>query len=317
MRLVLNDQPDFFVSNRVVDSYHFLNCHSSRFGQVVDQELTASFVIKKHLKFFTVLTFVSAPEGVGAETFTKKLPNFIKANLPEVDQITQPMATALFPVIPDQGKGIQFGTYLLDISKPQDALMAGINGKHRNVIKNATKKGMTVEFDNKHLEKAHEIISAGYAKQGLDSQSLAFLQKMKAQLENNFCVAAGFENNECTVAAIFYFDKNRVYYYLGGKADQAVSGAMNLLMWESIKFFKSKNLQHFDFLGARLKVDENSKFYGIQKFKERFGGILFVGHFWKVSLGWKGMAYNFLLRLRSLLKTGRFKADVIEQEEGH
>lgn len=314
MRLILNDQPEFFVSSRVVDSYNFLKCHSSRFGQVVDGELTASFVIKKHIKFFTVLTFVSAPEGVGAETFTKRLPEFIKTNLPEVDQITQPQATALFPLIPDQAQGIQFGTYLLDMTKPEDVLLAGVNGKHRNVIKNAAKKGLVIEFDQKHLVKAHEIISAGYAKQGLDSQSLGFLQKMQTQLGNRFSVAVGFENGQCVVAAIFYSDLQRVYYYLGGKTDQAVSGAMNLLMWEAIKFFKSQNLLYFDFLGARLNVVENSKFYGIQKFKERFGGNLFVGHFWKVSLGWKGVVYNLLLRLRSLVKTGQFKADVIEQE---
>ena len=314
MRLILNDQPELFVSSRVVDSYNFLKCHSSRFGQVVDGKLTASFVIKKHIKFFTVLTFVSAPEGFGAESFTKSLPKFIKEHLPEIDQITQPQATALFPEIPVQAKGIQFGTHLLSLSKSEDDLMAGIHGKHRNVIKNAIKKGLVIEFDNKHLKKAHEIISAGYAKQGLDSQSLSFLQKMQTQLGDRVCVAAGFENGQCVVSAVFYFDLQRVYYYLGGKTDQAVSGAMNLLMWEAIKFFKSQNLQYFDFLGARLNVAENSKFYGIQKFKERFGGVLIVGHFWKISLGWKGVVYNLLLRLRSLMKTGRFKADVIEQE---
>ena len=96
----------------------------------------------------------------------------------------------------------------------------------------------------------------------------------------------------------------------GGSIEKPHTGAMNLLHWECIKYFKSKGVKKYDFVGARDSVDEDSKIKGIQRFKERFGGEkkwVICGK--KLSL--KGHIYEFLIRIKSL----SFTIDIIDEYE--
>jgi lipid II:glycine glycyltransferase (peptidoglycan interpeptide bridge formation enzyme) len=247
--------------------------------------------------------------------FTHKLPEFIRKNLPFVDMLVQPMATALFPVIANGGEGIPFGTYLIDLSVSEERLFEALHGKHRNVIKNAAKHNLIMAVGDEYIEEAHRIISAGYSKQGLSTYPLGYLKKMAQKLGPQFLVSVVIQNEKCVAAGLFYSDAIRTYYFLGGVSEQSVNGAMNFLLWETMRHYKSQGLLIFDLLGARLNVDQGSKYEGIQRFKERFGGSLISGYIWRYPLHTlKASVFYFLMRVRSFIKNGSFHADTIDQE---
>ena len=44
---------------------------------------------------------------------------------------------------------------------------------------------------------------------------------------------------------------------------------------------KAAGVKKFSFVGCRINEDENSKYHGIQRFKERFGGTLEQGYLFR------------------------------------
>lgn len=87
---------------------------------------------------------------------------------------------------------------------------------------------------------------------------------------------------------------------------------MNLLQWNVIKKMKENNVKFYDFMGARMNPEVGSKYEGIQRFKERFGGELKKGYLWKYSLNdFKYWLYRLLVFIYS---KGHFHGDIIDQE---
>ena len=64
--------------------------------------------------------------------------------------------------------------------------------------------------------------------------------------------------------------------YLHGDSNERTKGASNLLHWEIIKIAKNEGYNWYDFGGATLHTEKNSKGWGINRFKLRFGGKLCI-----------------------------------------
>ena len=81
---------------------------------------------------------------------------------------------------------------------------------------------------------------------------------------------------------------------------------------------KEKGVKYFSFVGCRINEDENSKFHGIQRFKERFGGELKQGYLFKLDFNpFRHCLFNFLLAFRNLIKGNHkfvIQKDIIDQE---
>ena len=64
----------------------------------------------------------------------------------------------------------------------------------------------------------------------------------------------------------------------GGSVEKPYSGSLNLLQFEAMKFLQSRGVREYDLVGARIKVEQGSKYEGIQRFKSRFGARLVQGY---------------------------------------
>jgi lipid II:glycine glycyltransferase (peptidoglycan interpeptide bridge formation enzyme) len=129
-----------------------------------------------------------------------------------------------------------------------------------------------------------------------------------ASLGNNVAVLVAETPGRIHAAAIVPFSEPCAYYMHGGSAADASPGAMNLLQWEAMKYFKSLGVMSYNFVGARLDPKPGSKQEGIVNFKKRFGGFLVRGIMWKYVLDpSRAWAYSLAVRLRS-------RGDVVDQE---
>ena len=112
--------------------------------------------------------------------------------------------------------------------------------------------------------------------------------------------------------AIIIYNEAMAYYMHGASINSPVTGAMNLVQWEIIKYLKCQNVKKYSFVGARINEDENSKYHGIQNFKKRFGGELFEGRMFKVIYSpFKFWLYKRLLWFKT---KGIGSKDIIDQE---
>ena len=271
--------------------------------------------IFNYVQFHTSVLKIN--EGITEEEdFLKKVIKFLKKD--KIDFIICPSTNSLFSKIPTLKniKKCDFGSYTLDLKKSEEELWEGMNGKHRNVVRKAIKNGLTVKLNEKNLKKAYDLLEETLNRSKMSMGTFENFKKVIGNLgENKIKVTSVYAGEKLQGVAVFLYSNFRVYYWYGGSISNISTGAMNLLHWEAIKYFKNIGVQTYDFLGARVNPIKGSKLEGIQRFKERFGCKMERGFLWKISINEKKYRmYEWLLKVKSFLKNKPYAGDIIDQE---
>jgi hypothetical protein len=200
------------------------------------------------------------------------------------DLIMPASNNTIFRTYPDGAVAAPYGSYVLDLTQPEEALWENLHSKHRNVIRNATKKGVEIRCGLQYLETAHQLVQETLKRSSLGFVSLDELKRLVAGLGDQIRIFFAEHAGAPQGAAIIPFSGYSAYYLYGGSAAETVSGAMNLLQWEAIRHFRAAGVARYDFVGVRINPEKGSKQEGLKMFKERFGGTLREGYMWKMPL---------------------------------
>lgn len=183
-------------------------------------------------------------------------------------------------------------TFILDISKSEDELLANMHSKWRYNIRVAQKHDVKVTEDNSdkafeeyvkltnetttrqkfyaHTEKYHRI----------QWESLPHTNKQN-QLSSHLLTAT--YNKKILVAWIVFVFNDTLYYPYGASSSEYREVmASNFMMWEAIRFGKKLGLKKFDMWGAMGPTpDAKDPWFGFHRFKQGYGGDLieFVGSY--------------------------------------
>jgi hypothetical protein len=234
------------------------------------------------------------------------------------DRITQPPTHAVFAASPVNSRACEFGTYFLSLAhRSEFELWEGIHGKHRNVIRNAEKKGVEIRFGLAQLPFFYELYEQTMSRAGMFCEPYSSFVSMAECLgEDHLLCAVAFSEGKAQGAVLLPFTDYCAYYVYGASAKEiSVNGAITYLHWVVICKMKKQGVRRYDFVGARLSNVEGSKLAGIQQFKERFGANLESGVLWKKDLSKiKCTFYDILLKVKFLIKNIKLKGDIIDQE---
>jgi lipid II:glycine glycyltransferase (peptidoglycan interpeptide bridge formation enzyme) len=193
-------------------------------------------------------------------------------------------------------------TFVLDLTKSEDELLAAMHPKTRYNIKVAQKHNVLVAEDNspaafgEYLRLTEETTS----RQGFYAHNKNYHKTMwkimhDADIAHLFTASY---NGEVLSAWIVFVWKDTVYYPYGssGRNHREVM-APTLLLWEIATWAKKKGLKHFDLWGAMGPPsadgpDPNDPWYGFHRFKQGFNPRLveFAGSF---DLVIKPFLYSF------------------------
>lgn len=312
---------DWKPDQSIYSSKDFLSTNSDSYGWIggyinSDLKILIPFTITSKL-IFKYATFHSSPIKLDPNLIENDELTFLEKSITllkncKIDFCAQTPSYTLFKLAPQDAITIDFGSYRIDLNKSEDDLWKSVNGKHRNVILNAKKKGVTIicglPSDTYPIYKLFD--------ETMKRSNMIFMSKVKfddflLKLQPNIVVATAYHNSQPVACGIFPFSHFSSYYQYGATVKSSVTGAMNLLHWEMIKYFKSHGVKTYDFVGARINPKRNSKIENIQKFKRNFGADLFYGKMWKVPITYKYFIYSALFKLKN-----KFKGDIIDQELG-
>lgn len=305
---------DFTGGDVLATPEYFKTLGASDWGYLVEDEFVLPFYIKKKFIFNYLLFTLGIKSKVSKEKkqhFLNCAVDYIKANL-SVDFILTQHVTALFDCYPTHSTYCSFGSYILDLTKSEEELFAGLHTKHRNVIKKAEKDGVLVscDMDNKR-EQCISLIQDTLVRQRLVPVRTSLLEGFSKVCQADYWIAE--YNGEVQGAAIILWTSQCCAYYMfGGSCSKPHSGAMNLLHWTAIRKMKERDVRYYDFVGARINPEEGSKYEGIQRFKSRFGGELAEGYLWKIPI--RKFKYRLFCWLLALKQKGNYKGDIIDQE---
>jgi hypothetical protein len=200
------------------------------------------------------------------------------------DMIIPATTNTVFKTYPDGADAAPYGSYIIDLKQTEEVLWENLHSKHRNVVRNAIKKGVVIVDGIEFMETAHAVIRDTLKRSKLGFMSWAKFKRFIQGLNENVKIIVANYEGVAQGCAIIPYSQHSAYYLYGGSIPHPLSGAMNLLQWEAIKTFRNLGVQRYDFVGVRINPTEGSKQEGLMIFKKRFGGYLTKGFIWKYSL---------------------------------
>jgi Acetyltransferase (GNAT) domain len=214
------------------------------------------------------------------------------------DVIIPATTNTIFRTYPDGAEAVPYGTFVLDLTQTEDALWRQVHSKHRNKIRTAAKQGVRMLSGSEYLDTAYALVRDTFQRSRLPFMDQESFRRMVEALGDHVKVLVAEHEGRIQGCAVIPFSSYCAYYVYGGTAEAGVTGAMNFLQWEAIRYFRNLGVQRYDFVGVRINPEKGSKAEGLQMFKERFGGQLVKGYMWKYALRpFKAAAYSLGVRL--------------------
>lgn len=169
--------------------------------------------------------------------------------------------------------------WVLDISKNEEEILAGMKQKGRYNIKIAQDTELSLTTSNLADSKELNAFYNQYQKTG-QRHKIAYRSKQYFTTLLEILGGKGYAL-ACTVwhaqkplaSAIFILYGESALYLYGGSSDEERNlMAPYLLHWEMIKYAKNKGFKEYNFLGVAPNNDQNHPWAGITRFKKQFGG---------------------------------------------
>jgi len=196
-------------------------------------------------------------------------------------------------------------TFVLDMTKSEDELLASMHQKTRYNIRLAAKHGVTVSQDNsdKAINAYLTLTQETLSRQRFYAHSRIYHETMFNILHASDMAKlwiATYQGKPITAWVIFCW-KDTIYYPYGASTRmQKNVMAPNLMLWEIVKWGKQHGYTKFDLWGAMGPTpDQSDPWYGFHRFKEGYNPDLveFIGSYDLIT---RPLLYKLFVALDSL-----------------
>jgi hypothetical protein len=271
---------------------------------------------------FCLVRFTSETMWLGPELSSDDEKQFLNAvvdcfRTQKADLIVPATFSSLFRTYPDGAVAAPYGTYVIDLFQSEKTLWDNMHQKNRNRIRNAINRGVIIRQGIEDLFTAESLVRGSFVR---STRGIFEKIRLHIRMTNNAVTSQTLSLKEQVVVffaeadgkvqgvAVIPYSDHCAYYLHGGTIAEPVSGAMNLLQWEAIKYFRALGVKKYNFVGNRISPEPESKQAGLARFKERFGGTLERGYMWKYSYNpIKNLFYSVMVKIRN-------GGDIVDQE---
>ncbi len=174
----------------------------------------------------------------------------------------------------------QKATMLVDLSPPEEELLARMKGKTRYNVRLAARKD--VEVSEPDFEEAWDTFY-GFMQDTADRagypirRSREYLHDNMREMHNAGRGHLFFATHEETpLAGIYVYTFGKKYWYIhGGSSNEKRSLMPNyLLQWEVMRWARQRGLTYYDMVGVPRpeNFNEGDSLWGVYRFKAGFGG---------------------------------------------
>lgn len=224
------------------------------------------------------------------------------------DMIIPATTNTIFRTYPEGAAVAPYGTYILDLGQPEEALFSKLNSSHRRKVRLAMKEGVQIRSGLEYMSTAYDLVRDTFKRSNMGFMGFEEFKRYVQGLNENVKIFVAEYEGVVQGCIVIPFSEHSAYYVYGGSITAPHTGATNLLHWEAIRHFRGLRVKRYDFVGVRINPEKGSKQEGLMMFKQRFGGQMVQGFMWKYSLHpLKYAAYSLAVRF---LRGG----DIVDQE---
>lgn len=200
------------------------------------------------------------------------------------DVVIPATTNAVFRTYPDGADAAPYGSYIVDLTRPEEALWRGVERITRQNINTARKANVTIVDGGTMLEPVHALITRTFKRSDLPFMKWPEFARYMRGLGPNGIVLVAMHEQRMDSCAVFAASRYCAYAVYAGNVDTPLQGANKLLYWEAMRRFKAAQVERFDFVGARIMPEGGSKQDAINALKRRMGATLKQGYIWKYPL---------------------------------
>ncbi|MBI5416781.1 peptidoglycan bridge formation glycyltransferase FemA/FemB family protein [Candidatus Poribacteria bacterium] len=171
-------------------------------------------------------------------------------------------------------------TFILDIDKPEDIILANFESKTRYNIKVAIKKGVKIKRAGDREEGVavfYDLLKKTASRDQFTIHSKDYYHTVWNMLKaDNRCEIFLASVEDKIAAGVFLFIFNKTCWYMYGASDNIYRNHMpnQLLHWEIILWAKQQGIKEYDLWGIPCDAHENHPLWGVYRFKKGFNGKL-------------------------------------------
>jgi len=224
------------------------------------------------------------------------------------DMIIPASTNTIFRTYPDGAMAAPYGSYIIDLSQPEDILWKNMNRKLRQNINTALKEGAMIRSGIEYLDATYKSVRDTFRRSKLPFMDYDSFKRFVFGLGENGKIMVVDYNGVAQSHVLFAYSNYCAYAIYAGNVPHLHQGANKLIYWEAIRLFKQLGVQRYDFVGARINPEKGSKQAALNLFKKRYGAELKQGYMWKYSF--HPLKYS-LYRLAAHLRSG---GDIVDAE---
>lgn len=207
-------------------------------------------------------------------------------------------------------------TFILDLSKSEDELLANLHPKTRYNIKVAKRHNVTIVEKNtpeafsdylrimQETTRRQKFYAHSQMYHKLQWQALPHETKSPYNVLSSHLLVANYNMKTLAAWVLFVFRDTLYYPYGASSSEHRETMASSLMMWEVIKFGKRLGLKKFDMWGALgHEPDQLDSWYGFHRFKQGFRPehVEFVGSYDLILNPFLYQLYIFIDKIRWVL----------------
>lgn len=224
------------------------------------------------------------------------------------DMVIPATTNTIFRTYPDGAIAAPYGTYIVDLSQPEEQLWGNLSSSHRRKVRLATKEGVQIKGGLDYLRTAYDLVRDTFKRSQLGFMNFGAFKRYVLSLGDNVKILIAEHHGTAQGCIVVPFSNHCAYYVYGGSIPEPATGATNLLHWEAMVQFRALGVKCYDFVGVRINPEKGSKQEGLMSFKQRFGGQLHQGYMWKYPLN--ALKYGVYSLAVCLLRGG----DIVDNE---
>ena len=167
-------------------------------------------------------------------------------------------------------------TVIIDLTKPEDELLANMRRQTRYEVRRAAKQGITVEKSQSEeiFKEFHKVQAETAKRQGFVPPNLRTLMAEKEAFGDNIAIYVTKTDDGKPIAygMIIKDGKEGDYYEAAStELNRKMPGAYALL-WQVMKDLKAEGYERFNLWGIAPPGQPNHRYAGVTTFKTGFGG---------------------------------------------
>jgi len=270
-------------------STKYLSAKSDNFGWLYDDKFVLSYLIDKKLLFRRMVftcCLIHKKDNLTLEdekNFLNDVVDYVKKE-DLCDFIYKPQSNVIFKTYPEGADVVRWGSYIVDLTQSKDELFNSFNQKHRGAIRKAIKENIKVST-TQNIDEVYTLIKDTLDRQhSIHYPSLDYLNKLKKNLGDSVKFYISKKDNHLEGALVIIINDDRALCMYAGSVKKPIRGSINLLHYQAMLDMKELGVKIYDFVGARVDVDKESKYYGIQVFKRKFTQKMEQGYSFRVVI---------------------------------